>query len=221
MPGAMPGAMPGNPTVANSTTFLCGQSGSNPATLVQVGSRTLQSPLIVWTTNYFGANYTPQERCQIVSVRLSNAVAQNGGRLSNLRLATGPVNNETVVCVTNTYATCSSNNMLFTLRPENANNPQDVLARLMQFGRLGSGNAVYENGGLNSTSTDSSIDLEEAVNLAVQEESGGLTPQYTAEPAYDPYATQGGYTSDPGYAPNPGYAPAPSTADPGYYPGGI
>jgi hypothetical protein len=176
----------------------------------------------VWTTNYFGANYTPQQRCQMVSARLTSAVAQNGGRLSNLRLSSGSVNNETVVCVTNGYGTCAASNMLFTLRPENARNSQDVLARLVEFGRLGSGSPVYESGGLGGATADPSVDLEEAVNLALQEESGGLAPNYTAEPAYDPNAVpQGGYEPNAGYPVEPGYAPAPVDSDPGYYPGGI
>ena len=203
------------PTQATSTTaFLCGQSGSNPATLVQVNGRTLQSPLIVWTTNYFGTDYTPQQRCQMVSVKLSSAIAQNGGRLSNLRLATGTVNNQTVVCYTNGFRSCTANNMLFTLKPENVNNSQDVLARLANFARQGSGGAVYESGGAN-VPEEASISLEEAVNHALQAESGGLDSGYDAssESAPEP--------ANPSYAPEPAYADPVHTPVPESYPGGI
>ena len=104
-PATLPTRTPGAPPAAGqviATTFVCGSSsGNNPATLVQIGTRTLRSPLIVWRTEHFGPHHTPQQRCQAVSTRLTNAVAQNGGRLTSLRLATGPVNQETVICVVN------------------------------------------------------------------------------------------------------------------------
>lgn len=202
----------GRPPVS-STTFLCGQSGNRPATLVQVSGRTLQSPLIVWQTNYFGSEYTPEQRCQIVSSRLSQAVAQNGGRLSNLRLAHGTVNSQTVICYTNGRSSCDANNMLFTLKPENASNPQAVLSGLLNFAQRGSGNAVYESGGIDSGAEDSSISLEEAVNRAIQAESGGLTAPEESSPADPPNSA-----STPAYA-DP--APLPASPEAGAYPSGI
>jgi len=171
-----------------ATTFFCGKSDNNPATLVRVGDRTLQSPLIVWTSTAFGNDYSPQQRCQTVSERIANAVEQNNGRLQNLRLAIGKVNAQTVICYTNGAGECTADNLLFTLKPENARNPQVVLARLYNFGRMGRGEAVYESGGVNSTPTEevldpdvSSVSLEEAIDRALAEEAGTASPQSSPE----------------------------------------
>jgi hypothetical protein len=103
------------PQPRGATTFFCGQSDDHPATLVKVGDRTLQSPLIVWTSTAFGDDYTPQRRCEIVSARMANAVAENNGRLQNLRLAIGELNSQTILCYTNGTGSCSLHSSLKTL----------------------------------------------------------------------------------------------------------
>jgi hypothetical protein len=95
--------------------------------------------MILWKSTEFGREYTPWQRCQIVSNRLTQAVAQNGGRLSNLQLTTGIINNLPVVCYVNGRGRCNSQNLLFTLDKRNAKNPGDALTRLINFAQDGSG----------------------------------------------------------------------------------
>lgn len=125
-----------------TTTFRCVREGRNFATIAERGDRTTP-PIVQWRTGEFGPDYTPQQRCQIVSDRLSRAVSANGGRLTNLYLTTGTLNRLPVVCYLNGGATgCNSNNLLFTLDRRNAQNPDAVLQDLLNFGVSGTGRPV-------------------------------------------------------------------------------
>ncbi len=120
------------------TTFQCVTSGRNFVTIARRGNVTTD-PMILWKSTEFGREYTPWQRCQIVSNRLTKAVAENGGRLSNLQLTTGIVNNLPVVCYVNGRGRCNSENLLFTLDKRNAKNPGDALTRLINFAQDGGG----------------------------------------------------------------------------------
>jgi hypothetical protein len=103
--------------------------------------------MIIWKSTEFGSEYTPWQRCQIVSNRLTQAVAQNGGRLSNLQLTTGIINNLPVVCYVNGRGRCNSQNLLFTLDKRNAKNPGEALTRLINFSQDGGGPVTTLRGG--------------------------------------------------------------------------
>lgn len=127
---------------SSSTSFECVTSGRDFATIAERDGRRT-APIFVWRTTEFGRDYTPEQRCNIVSERLNEAVAQNGGRLRNLLLTTGTVNRYPVVCYVNNDRTgCNSRNILMTLDSRNRRNPDEVLRRLLQFGVTGSGDAV-------------------------------------------------------------------------------
>lgn len=170
-----------------STAFVCGRVGVYPATLVQSNGRTLQSPLIVFQTA--SDRLTPEQRCQDVSQRMTKAVTQNGGKLSNLLLTTGKVNGQAVICFVNTAEACNSSNVVLTLvRRENAKNPGKVLARIVRFGRAGGGSNVLEAGGVEGEDDiiPQSVSLEQAVNELASEsgrlESGGTDSSYNENP---------------------------------------
>ncbi|MBD2413749.1 hypothetical protein FACHB389_30555 [Nostoc calcicola FACHB-389] len=206
--------------VFSSTSFVCGQIGGSPATLVQVNGQTLLLPLIIWETASY--DMSPEQRCQMVSWRMTTAVAQNGGKLNNLLLATGKVNGYNVICFVNSYESCNSNNIIMTLlRRENARNPGNVLTRIIRFGRYGTGLNVIENGGFTGGAVGeaeiipTTVSIEEAINQLVNESGGMSTPPapggYSA-PAPGGYSAPapGGYTAPApgGYtAPNPGVNP--------------
>ncbi|MBV8886692.1 MAG: COP23 domain-containing protein [Chroococcidiopsidaceae cyanobacterium CP_BM_RX_35] len=131
-----------------STIFRCVRTDNSFATIAQRGDR-ITPPVITWNSTL--GNYTPQERCQLVSQRLTAAVAQNAGKLRNMELLVGSVNQQSVVCVVNdVQPTCSKSNVLFTLRPENATRPDEVLARLHNFSVNGNGASVLESDGLDA-----------------------------------------------------------------------
>ena len=167
-----------NAPVATGTSFICGRVGSDPATLVQANGRILPSPLIVWQTA--SNDMSPQQRCQMVSQRMTATVAQNGGKLSNLLLTTGKVNGFSVICFVNAAESCNPNNVIMTLlRGENARNPGNVLARIVRFGQRASGSNVVESGGFTGgvggeeEIIPTAVGLEEAVNQLANE-SGGM-----------------------------------------------
>ncbi|MBX9255892.1 hypothetical protein H1Q63_18445 [Desmonostoc muscorum CCALA 125] len=210
------------PPVFSSTSFVCGQIGGSPATLVQLNGQTLPLPLIVWETASY--DMSPEQRCQMVSWRMTTAVAQNGGKLSNLLLATGKINGYNVICFVNAAESCNFNNVIMTLlRRENARNPGNVLTRIIRFGRYGTGLNVIESGGFTggvvgeAEIIPTAVSIEEAINQLVNE-SGGM-PTAPAPGGYTAPAP-GGYTAPApgGYtAPNPGGYTAPN---PGVNPGG-
>lgn len=136
-----------------STSFRCIQNGNGFATIAQRGDRTTP-PIITWNAT-LGPQYNPQTRCNIVSQRLTQAVARNGGKLKNLQLKAGPVKNQVVICVVSkTQSVCNSSNMLFTLRAENARRSDQVVAQLNNFSIKGSGAPVAESYGLDSVSLE-------------------------------------------------------------------
>jgi hypothetical protein len=118
----------------DSTIFPCIQKGNNWETIAQKGNKVSHSALLTWNTTEFGDKFTPEERCQIVSDKLTQAVINNGGRLGNLTLTYGPVNDLTVICVVpEKEVICNEKNMLFTLNQKNAQNPSQVLADITDF----------------------------------------------------------------------------------------
>lgn len=132
-----------------STVFRCIQKRNGFATIAQRGDRTTP-PVITWNST-LGRQYSPQKRCNIVSQRLTQTVARNGGKLKNLQLIAGPVKNQVVICVVNKgQSVCNSSNMLFTLRRENARRSDEIVAMLNNFSFLGNGDAVAESDGLDS-----------------------------------------------------------------------
>ncbi len=141
------------------TIFKCVQQGNGWATIAKRGSLTI-SPLITWDTPEFGPEYTPEQRCQIVSDKLTQFVADNGGKLGYLKLIVGSLNNLKVVCVVNDGQTiCDDKNLLFTLNQKNSQKPQEVLDKIF---RVSEGNAtnitIEENGGSYSILLENSVE---------------------------------------------------------------
>jgi hypothetical protein len=118
---------------STSTVFVCdNNSDGNPITVAKKGDQTTP-PLIVWETTYFGPDYTPENRCNIVSKKLTQAVANNGGELAGLNLTHGRVNNQTVICWVKGKGRCNAQNMLFTLRPANAQKAPAIVQQIEKF----------------------------------------------------------------------------------------
>ncbi len=162
---------PQPPTVVPSSTSNTPQSAPNPdatstatasnvkvscqdlTTVVQKGER--QALMFNWRTKHFGGEYTPENRCQLVSSRLQSAADRNGGTLKGLQLGSGVVNGQTVICVFKTGEnSCNNGNLLFTLKPENAKRPQAVIAKISTFAKSGT-MTVNE-----SASDSSQLDLD-------------------------------------------------------------
>jgi len=128
------------------TKFSCVSQGKGNVATVGQRSGGQPIPVIIWTrqaSKYFGDKFTPQQRCQIVTKKLGQAVANSGGSLKDVVLMTGRVNKNTVICVISASDTgCNGGNTLFTLKPENAKKADQVLAQIMQISREGSSAGV-------------------------------------------------------------------------------
>jgi hypothetical protein len=107
-------------------------------TIVQKGDR--QAVMVTWNSGYFGKEFTPEKRCQMVSARLQQAADTNGGTFKGLQLASGTVNSHPVICALQSGSTkCDRQNLLFTLKPENARNPEAIIQKIFKFAEDGSG----------------------------------------------------------------------------------
>ena len=128
---------------SSGTIFRCVKYNNGFATIAQRGDR-VTPPAITWNATL--GSYTPEKRCRLVSQKLTQVVALNGGKLRNLVLTTGTLNRQKVVCVTNTGVStaCNSANLLFTLQPKNAIRQGEVAAKLHNFSVMGTGSPVEE-----------------------------------------------------------------------------
>jgi Circadian oscillating protein COP23 len=106
-----------------------------------------QAVMMKWNSSFFGKEFTPAQRCRIVSDRLQKFAANNGGTFKGLQLNSGSLHAQPVICVTNNgQNSCTDQNLLFTLKPENAKNPQAIIEKIMTFAQDGSA-AIEESAG--------------------------------------------------------------------------
>jgi hypothetical protein len=129
---------------APKTTFACVKKDADFATVARRGDRETK-PMILWTDKTWG-KYTPEKRCQIVSQRLTKAVAISG-KLSNLNMTHGKVNSAPVICyVTTKDGKCNADNILFSLKPADVGNEQAIVDKLLNFSKVGSGDILKRGG---------------------------------------------------------------------------
>jgi Circadian oscillating protein COP23 len=129
---------------APKTTFECRMKVNGdvkePVTVARRGDRVTE-PMITWKDKSFG-KYTPEKRCQIVSQRLTKAVAISG-KLSNLDMTSGVINSLPVICyITKKGEKCNSENILFSLKASEKGQEQTIVAGLLNFSKLGSGGGI-------------------------------------------------------------------------------
>ncbi len=110
------------PAQGNSAAIraYCGQSydpsskQNLPTTLALAAGQTEPIAMIVWKSEFFGRNYTPQKRCEVVSPKFQAAF--QAGRIylsSGVDKATG----QGIICsAASANDACDNSNMLFTLK---------------------------------------------------------------------------------------------------------
>jgi hypothetical protein len=124
-----------DPTPTSATSGLK-VSCQNLKTIVKKGDR--EAVMLTWSYGGFGKEYTPAKRCQIVSARLQKAANLNGGTFKDIQLASGTLNSQSVICALPANdRTCTSKNLLFTLKPENASNPEAIIQQIFSFAQDG------------------------------------------------------------------------------------
>ncbi|MEI6327681.1 MAG: COP23 domain-containing protein [Pseudanabaena sp. ELA645] len=142
------------PTDSNVTVSCVNDDSTNniPTTIVEKGTKDTpdyqRAVLISWKTRELGGNFTPKQRCNVVSGRFQAAIQANGGNFKGLLLTNGPVNGRMVICALRPgEEECTAENLLFTLKKENANKAGSILGRLLNVSVTGSGSAIEENSG--------------------------------------------------------------------------
>jgi hypothetical protein len=83
--------------------------------------------LIEWSSTFFGPQFSPEKRCEIVSSRFQTFWDQKV--LSYI--STGVLNNYNVICVSNAEGQCLPDGLLLTLEPQD--NPDQVLRDLFSL----------------------------------------------------------------------------------------
>lgn len=140
--GAIAPSYAQTPPPKDATTFACITQGENFATIAKRANR-VTPPIIIWKDRSFGDKYPPKTRCEIVSKRLSQAVAEQKGRLTTLRLTHGIVGSNSVICYVNhpdantTNGKCTSKNTLLTLKPEDKGQEAAIMKQLVTFSVTG------------------------------------------------------------------------------------
>ena len=162
------------------TTFACANQSKDYVTVARRGNRQTP-PMIIWKDTSFGAKYTPQVRCQIVSQRLTKAVSSSG-KLNSLDMTHGIVNSTPVICyITRKGDKCNSQNMLFSLKTSERGQEQKILAELLNFSKLGSGSPTVRGNQLPG-GDDATGEPEEVVTWGESIENAFSNPVDPSQP---------------------------------------
>ena len=147
------------PTPAQTTGFVCGKSGGQPATILQRSSGNVT--VIKWVSNSFSdSGFDAQRRCEQVSDRF-----QQYHKTGNLKyLTTGVINRQPVICVANRRGgDCArelpNNGLLFTVKP--GSDARDTLKRLVNLRDRASTSS------LNESAPSSRVDVEKSDRLYI------------------------------------------------------
>jgi len=168
------------PSYAQSTTiFFCGVSSDGvPTTFANTSRGRIQ--VVKWTSDFFtDSGYSPERRCQEVSNRFQKL----SGELNFL--TAGYLNGQPAICAGNSSPPCTSEKLLFTLKPGS-----DAAARIQQIFYIGSGasNAPL----LESSDPSPTVDLKRFLEQApvVQTAGSAPNPDLNNQPAVVPTRPQ-------------------------------
>ena len=127
---------PVNPRAESGQTpiFGCIEYDGGIATFAQNGNSSIPRPMLTWNNS---RSLPPQTRCDLATQRLRGIVenvVRNDGRLEQMFLSSGRVNDSPAVCLLEDEAErCNNSNMLFLLSPEQQSNPLEALEQLLLF----------------------------------------------------------------------------------------
>ncbi|BAY25254.1 hypothetical protein NIES2100_50600 [Calothrix sp. NIES-2100] len=169
------------PSQAQSTSFYCGASEGVPSTLANTPRGTVV--IVRWVSKHFsGAGYNPQKRCEEVSARFQKHYEQG-----NLNFITAAyLNNQPAICAGNGGAPCTSEKLLFTLKP--GQNAARTIQQLFNL-RSGAAGPLYES--TNASEADSVVDINKFLQEA-QVVNNGAVPTDTPASQPNSPASSGG-----------------------------
>lgn len=115
-------------------------------------------------------------KCEIVSERLTQAVAANGGKLSKLRMTHGNIGRNPVICyINNSNEQCNSKNLLLTLNQSDRGKESQILQQLVTFGIQGTGPTLTRGRAI----INLGIEVENALGVGGAAESPNTTTSVT------------------------------------------
>lgn len=168
------------PSYAQGTTFFCGVSSDGvPTTFANTRRGTVQ--VVKWTSEFFtDSGYSPERRCQEVSSRFQRY--HSSGQLNFL--TAGYLNGQPAICAGNSSPPCTSEKLLFTLKPGS-----DAAARIQQIFYIGSG---ASNAPLLESRDSSTVNLNRFLEQApiVQAAGSAPNPALNSQPAVVPTRPQ-------------------------------
>jgi hypothetical protein len=158
------------PSLAQSTSFFCGMSGNVPTTLVRMANGEIRQ-VIRWVSYHFiDSGYDPQTRCEQVSSRFQT----NYDRGYLDFVTAGYLNGLPAICAGNGSSPCTSDRLLFTLKPD-----QNAAYEIQRLFEIKTGSAIgplYESTrDYNSSSGSSVIDMKQFLESAPIVEAGDST----------------------------------------------
>jgi hypothetical protein len=168
------------PSYAQGTTFFCDVSRDGvPTTFANTRRGTVA--VIKWTSEAFSySGYTPERRCQEVSSRFQRL--HNSGQLNFL--TAGYLNGQPAICAGNSNPPCTSDKLLFTLKPGS-----DAAQRIQQIFNIsvGASNSplLESRDGSNSSVT---VDMNRFLEGApiVQSSDSAPNPALNTQPGMVP-----------------------------------
>jgi len=159
------------PNYAQSSKFFCGVSSDGvPTTFANTPRGTIQ--VVKWTSEWFtGAGYTPERRCQEVSSRFQSLYSN--GQLNFI--TAGYLNGQPAICAGNGNPPCTSEKLLFTLKP--GTNAAARIQQLFNIQSGASGAPLYESTrDRSSSSSSATVDLNQFLQQAPVVQASGSAP---------------------------------------------
>jgi len=168
------------PSYAQGTTFYCGVSSDGiPTTFANTRRGRVQ--VVKWTSDFFtDSGYSPERRCQEVSSRFQRH--HSSGQLNFL--TAGYLNGQPAICAGNSSPPCTSEKLLFTLKPGS-----DAAARIQQIFNISVGasnSPLFES--RDGSSSSATIDMNRFLEQAsvVQSSDSAPNPALNTQPGIVP-----------------------------------
>jgi hypothetical protein len=143
------------PAQAKSVSFSChkNQNGTYATFVVDKNTNGQERELIRWVSDDFTlAGYPPARRCSEVTARIERIVG-----VSHAYITHGVLNNQSVICATDKGSSCTSRNLLYTLKK--GQNGEETVKDLIRLNRVN-----YKGESLRETSSNLSCRTYVSIN---------------------------------------------------------
>lgn len=168
---------------------VCSSDGDNPVTIIKSG-KIESDPIIIWKTEEFGSEWTPEQRCEEVSKNLDK-ILQTRKTLKNLDYKTGKRGRAPVMCYIPTGMTgkgCTASNHIMNLpshiktKAQQVQFANDFVSALKAIGTSDTPIAVMNNSDVSITLSGVGDALQSVVDDVMLQDSFATEDPY---PDYD------------------------------------